>query len=369
METLALTRRGFIPAALALAASCSRPERDAPAAAPDAARTVRLASIGFFADGRLQVGGNQSSVIHVKGWLEQRLASRGVKVEWTPIPSALGGPGFNEALANKSIDFAAYGDFPAIIARAGGIPIKLVTPAGRGSNSYLVVPEGSAARDILDLKGQRIALQRGRPAELAFAQLIRSKGLTHADFRIVNIAASAAAAAVAADRLDAAFIGADAFLLEDKGVGRILWSTKGTSWKWRAELFAREPFIAENPGITQDVVTAYVAAAHWSSLDANRDEAQRLISRSGTPLSVVQRDAENDLPWKERWSPLFDDYMRRHYTEAVAFTAAQKLIPAPFALEDFFEPRFVDVALRDLGLASYWSGRGAAGGVRADVLR
>ena len=119
-----LSRRAFLgTGAAAIAApliGCSG------GAAAERSDVVRIASIGFFSEGRLQVGGNQSSVINNKQWLEQALAARGTRVEWTPIPSSLGGPGFNEALANSTVDFAAYGDFPAVIARAGGIPIKLV---------------------------------------------------------------------------------------------------------------------------------------------------------------------------------------------------------------------------------------------------
>lgn len=350
----ALGRRGFMGLTLlgGLAACAGR-------GGDTKARTVRIASIGFVDGGKLQVGGNQSSVLNTKGWLGDTLAKQGVALEWVPISSALGGPGFNEALANHTADFAAYGDFPAIIARAGGIPIKLVVPAGRGTNSYLVVPEGSKARSIADLKGKSIAIQRGRPPELAFSQLIASAGLTHADFKIFNIAAAAGAAALVAGRVDAAFQGADAYLLEDKKVARIIWSSKGSDLKWRSELFVHDDFANANPELVQTVVDAYVAAARWASEDAHRDEAQRLISRNGTPLAVVQRDAENDVAWRDRWSPLFDDYMKQHYAEAIRFAAEQKLIRKPFTVEEFFDPRYVAKAIQKQQLAGYWSGRSA----------
>jgi sulfonate transport system substrate-binding protein len=342
-----------LAAITSLAACTKKSDADAPA------KVVRIASIGFFDHGKLNVGGNQTSVIYTKHWLEAALKPKGVTVQWVPISQALGGPGFNEALANKTVDFAAYGDFPSIIARAGGIPIKLVVPAGRGTNSYLVVPKVSSAQDIVALKGKTIALQRGRPQELAFSKLIASKGLRYEDFKIYNIDANAGAAAIAAGRLDAAFIGPAAYLLEDKNVGRVIWSSKGTNWKWRAELFVREDFAKANPELTQDVVTAYVNAAHWSSLDENRAEATRLVASSGTPLSVVQRDYENDTAWKDRWSPLFDGYMAQHYADAIQFAAAHKLIRQPFEAKDFFDSHYVDQALKTLKLEGYWDARAA----------
>jgi sulfonate transport system substrate-binding protein len=323
------------------------------------ADTVRISSIGYIEGGALQVGGNQTAAVYERGLLEDALAGRGIGLQWVPISSALGGPGFNEALASRATDFAAYGDFPAIIARAGGIPIKLVVPAGRGTNSYLIVPAGSPARNIADLKGKSIAIQRGRPPELAFSKLIDSGGLSHSDFRIFNVNAAASAAAVAAGEVDGAFVGPDAYLLEDRQVARIIWSSKGTDLKWRSELFVHDDFARDNAELVQEVVDAYVAAARWASDDLNREEAQRLISRSGTPLSVVQRDAEGDIPWRERFSPLFDDYMHAHYEEAITFAHDEELIRNRFAVDEFFEPHYVDEALRTLGLEDYWTKREA----------
>jgi sulfonate transport system substrate-binding protein len=354
-EGFGISRRMLLGAGLASLAACSGKRGGG-----SGKTSVRIASIGFFEGGRLQVGGNQTSVIYTKHWLDEALAKRGVGLDWVPISNSLGGPGFNEALANRAVDFAAYGDFPAIIARAGGIPIKLVVPAGRGTNSYLVVPLASQARSIRDLKGKTLAIQRGRPAELAFSQLIAANGLSHTDFRIFNINAAAGAAALAAGRVDAAFTGPDAYLLQDKGVARILWSSKGTNWKWRAELFVHEAFEQAHPELVQAVVDQYVGAARWSAEDGHREESQRLISRSGTPLSVVQRDSDNDIDWRDRWSPLFDGYMRQHYADAIRFAYDQKLIRKAISLDSFFEPRYVKHALEARQLTGYWTARGGA---------
>src|SRR6202007_2410130 len=102
---------------------------------------------------------------------------RGVKLAFTPVPTAVGGPVINEGFSGKRIDFASYGDFPAIIAVAGGVPLKLVAPVGQGQNVYLVVRKGLAARSIADLKGKRIALHRGRPWELPFSKLLDANHL------------------------------------------------------------------------------------------------------------------------------------------------------------------------------------------------
>lgn len=326
---------------------------------------VRIASIAQFVDGKSTIGGGQAAVVEERGELARALRKRGIQLEWYPVPVGVGGPAFNEALANRSVDFASYGDFPAIIAKAGGIDIQMIVPAGRGTNSYLIVPAASAAKNIADLRGKRIAIQRGRPLELAFSQLLQASGLRYSDFRILNVADKAGAAALAAGDVDAQFTGSAAFQLEDKNVGRIIWSSKGTAWKWRAELFVRREFAERYPDITQLVTNAFVEAAHWSSQEENRKAVIRLTARNGTPEDIIERDYAADPAnaidgWKERFSPLFDELTAQHYRDAVAFARAQNLIRRDIDVKAWFEPRFVEKALRELQLEDYWSPRGVA---------
>jgi sulfonate transport system substrate-binding protein len=323
-------------------------------------RTVRIANIAFFADGKSEIGGSISPIIIQQGWLAQELRKRGIELQWVPVPSAVGGPIFNENLANGGADFASYGDFPAIIGKAGGVDIKLIVPAGRGANSYLIVRSDSNAKAIADLKGKRISVQRGRPMELAFSQLLQAQGLRYNDFKIYNTNTQAGAAALASGSIDALFTTSDAYLLEDKGVGRIIWSTKGTDWTWRAELFVRRQFAADYPEITQLVANAYVKAAYWSAQQENRAAILQLTTRSGVPLSAVERDYAGDpIAWKDRWSPLYDDYMIDHYRDAIAFTRTQNLIRKDFPVEELFDRRFLETALRQLQLENYWQPRSA----------
>jgi len=324
----------------------------------DKPEIVRIASIAANQDGKSVISGGQSAVLAKQGWLEQELGKHGVKFEWYPVPTAVGGPLFNEALANKTVDFASYGDFPALIAKAGGIDIKLIVPAGRGTNSYLVVPANSTANSIKDLQGKRIAIHRGRPLELAFGKLVSTNGLKYKDFKLYNVNAQAGAAALGAGDVDALFTGSEAFQLQDKGIAKIIWTSKGTPWKWRAELFVRKEFADKYPEITQIVANAYVKASYWEAQEENRPEVIRLAAQLGTPESVVLRDYEGDeSAWKDRFSPLFDPFTTEHYREAAQFTYEQKLIGKKLDVKDLFDTRFLDTALKELKLENYWTPR------------
>lgn len=357
-------RRGWLLAALTIIAIGGLllfQVRRSAAAASGPPKILTIAGIATPFGGK-QVFNGVTGVVIEQGWLKRELAKRGVELAFTPIPTAVGGPLINEGFSGKRIDFAAYGDFPAVIAVAGGVPLKIVTPVGRGQNSYLVVRNGLAAQDIKDLKGKRIALHRGRPWELPFSKLLDANGLKLSDFTIVNINPSATPAALASGDIDAAFLLSDGLLLARKGVGHIIWSTKQApaDWKMRAELFGRGDFVDTHPELTQLVVDAYIRAAAWSADPAHETQVLRDSSRGYLPESVLREDyAEPGVSWRDRFSPLYDTALRDHYRSVTNYTFERGLVPAKVDAEPLFDDRFVTRALRDLKLEGFWRESGA----------
>jgi sulfonate transport system substrate-binding protein len=347
---------------LAAAAIAFAPLVISTAHAEDAPKVVRIAVVAYANGGKTQYAG-ASALIDADKSLEKALAQRGIALQWVPVSTAAVGTLVNEAFTSGSIDFAEYGDLPSVVVNASGTHTKLIVPGGVGSNAYLVVPAGSNARSIADLKGKRIALNRGRPWEITFGKLIAANGLKLSDFRIVNLDPQAGAAAVAAGRVDGLFTLSDAYPLVDKQVGKIIWSTKSApdDWKMRAELWASDDFVRRYPQITQLVATAYVRAAWWISQPQNRDAFVKILSASGQPESVVRREYDNEkLPWKDQWSPLFTPALTTHYRDVAAYGQQARLISAPVDVSSLLAPQFVSAALRELGIEHYWDSNGAA---------
>lgn len=327
-----------------------------------AVKTVTIAGIAYPYQGGQAYNGLTGVVIR-QGWLKQELAKRGVQLALTPVPTAVGGPLINEGFSGKRIDFASYGDFPAIIAVSGGVPLKLIAPFGQGQNSYLVVRNGLAASSIADLKGKRIALHRGRPWELTFSKLLDANGLKLTDFTIVNINPSATPAALASGNVDAAFLLSDGLLLEQKGVGHVIWSTKQApaDWRMRAELFGRGDFVDRNPELTQIVVDAFVRAAAWSAQEENRAAVIREASRGAMPEEIVAKDyAESRVSWRDRFSPLFTPNVAGHYHSVADYTFARGLVRNKVDVDALLDQRFVPTALHDLKLEGFWQPDAAA---------
>ncbi len=325
--------------------------------APAATRVINIASIAAPYQGK-QVYNGLTGVIIEQGWLKSELDKRGIQLNFVPVPTAVGAPLINEGFSGKRIDFASYGDFPAVIAVAGGVPLKLVAPLGGGQNVYLVVRKDSPARTLADLKGKKIALHRGRPWELPFSKLVDASHLKLSDFTIVNINPAATPAALASGSVDATVLLSDGLLLQQNGVGRVIWSTAEApaDWKMRAELFARSDFVDDNPELTQLVVDAYVRAAAWSARDENRAEVIRNASRGYLPEAILAKDyAADGLSWRERFSPVNHPDVKAHYRSVADYAFAQGLIRKPVDVDALIDDRFVTKALQSLALQTYWA--------------
>jgi sulfonate transport system substrate-binding protein len=285
-------------------------------------------------------------------YLKEQLGAGGPKIEWVNIGSA--GPGINEAFAAGSIDFAYYGDFPAIIGLAVGLKIKLIVPGTRGNDSYLVVPPSSAARSIAELKGKRLAIHKGRPWNLAFARLLAANDLQENDFQIFNLSPSDANAALAAHNLDAMY-SIDGYLAEERGFGKIIWSTRTAplDWRYTAELWVTDSFANRYPEITEQIAKAYIQTAYYISQPEHREEILHDSVTASAPYEVVLKQYQG-VPLKEHWVPVIDPFIRDHYRQAIAYALQTRLIRTNLSLDDFIDARFDLQGLKSLKLETYW---------------
>ena len=328
----------------------------APAAGlPD---TVRIAAVARSAAGGNTQFAGSSALVASQGWLAAELAKLGVKLAWVPVTTNSVAVQVNEAFANKSIDFAQYGDLPSIIANASGLQTRLVVPGGSLNNTYLVVPYDSPVRSLKDLKGKKIALHRGRPWEYPFSRLLAANGLKNSDVKLLNLNPQAGAAALASGGADAFFTLSDAFLLEDKKVGRVIWASKKPpqDWKMRAELWGSADFLSKHPQLAQLVATAYVKAHQSASGATGLEDFVRSEAAAGQPESVVRRELAGDgTQWKARWSPLLTPEVKAHYAAEAHYAKQAGLIGRALDTETLYAPQFVQQALVQLKLQQFWT--------------
>ena len=131
--------------------------------------------------------------------VERRLP--GTQVQWVEFPA---GPQLLEALAVGSVDFGSVGDSPPVFAQAAGKDIFYVgAEPTKPDTSAVLVREGSPIKTLADLKGKRIALQKGSSAHFLLVQVVKKAGLKWADIQPVYLAPADARAAFEKGAVDA----------------------------------------------------------------------------------------------------------------------------------------------------------------------
>jgi len=336
-----------------LAAVCSLVLLTQPAVA-QTVKTVTIATTATVVNGQPHFTGVHQRVID-EGWLAARLREKGIELVWIPVGGDTGAT-INEAFAARRIDFGGYGDLPSVILNSSGTRTQMIVPDGRGLNTFLLVPPNSTATSLRDLKGKRIAVHRGRPWYLTFLRLVEQSGLKPGDFTLVNMDLQPSAAALASGNLDALFA-INSYTLADKGLGKIIWDSKGQAdKKIRAELWGAKTFIDAYPDLTQLVATAYVRAQYWESQEQNRAAVIKTATLAGrTQHAVEQEYDDNGLAWKDFFTPVPDAAVFEHYRRTVAYAVDKRVIRTPVRADDLLQTRFVLTALRELQLEHYWA--------------
>ncbi|MGO8016877.1 sulfonate ABC transporter substrate-binding protein [Rhizobium leguminosarum] len=114
-----------------------------------------------------------------KGTLEKKLESIGYTVEWTEFP---GGPQLLEALNAGAVDFGSTGETPPIFAQAANAPLVYIAhepPAPRGE--AILVPKDSPIKSVAELKGKKVAFNKGSNVHYLLVKALEEAGLTYED--------------------------------------------------------------------------------------------------------------------------------------------------------------------------------------------
>jgi sulfonate transport system substrate-binding protein len=132
-------------------------------------------------------------LLKARGGLERRLAPLHIQVKWTRFPA---GPQLLEGLNVGSIDFGSVSEAPPIFAQAAGANLVYVAnqppaPAGEA----IVVPKDSSIKSLTDLKGRKLALNKGSNVHYLLVKLLEKAGLRYQDVQTVFLPPADARAA------------------------------------------------------------------------------------------------------------------------------------------------------------------------------
>ncbi len=103
------------------------------------------------------------------------------KISWVEFPA---GPQMLEALNVGSIDLGSTGDIPPIFAQAAGADLVYVgVEPPKPKAEVILVAENSPIKTVADLKGHKVAFQKGSSSHNLLLRALRQAGLKFTDIQ------------------------------------------------------------------------------------------------------------------------------------------------------------------------------------------
>jgi sulfonate transport system substrate-binding protein len=220
-----------------------------------------------------------------KGLLEKKLAGSGVKVVWTEFPS---GPPLLEAINVGAIDFGSTGEAPPIFAQAAGAPLVYVAhepPAPKGE--AILVPKDSPIKTVADLKGKKVALNKGSNVHYLLVKALEKAGVRYGEIEPVFLAPADARAAFERRLVDAWVIWDPFQAAAEVATGaRTLADGTGVAPNHQFYLGAKK-FVDANPRVIDSLVESVGEIDRWAK-DNSKTVAEELSPGIGIPASVLE---------------------------------------------------------------------------------
>jgi sulfonate transport system substrate-binding protein len=266
-------------------------------------------------------------LLKAKGVLEQRLAPLGVKVSWNEFPA---GPQLLEGLNVGAIDFGYVGEAPPVFAQAAGAnfvytAFEIPTPHAEG----VLVKQDSSIKTVADLKGKKVAFNKGSDVHWFIVALLRKHGLDFGDIQPIYLAPADARAALEGKTVDAWAIW-DPFLAaaEAQGNARLIADAEGVAS--HHQFFLSERDFAKN---RKDVVSITLEElgkeGQWVKQNYSAAAAQ-LAPIQGLDASIIEAGLRH---YAHVYQPINADVLNEQQRIADTFFEL-KLIPRKIVTKD-----------------------------------
>jgi sulfonate transport system substrate-binding protein len=193
-----------------------------------------------------------------------------------------------EALNAGSIDFGSTGAPPPVFAQAAGIDLLYVgaEPAPVTSEA-IVVPNNSPLRSVAQLKGKRIAFQKGSGSQFLLVSALQKAGLKIADIQAVYLSPADARAAFVSGSIDAWVVWDPYLASAQKSYGaRVLSDYTGLPQANGFYLASRR-FVQQSPALVSALLEQVALTGKWAN--AHPDEVSAMLApQMGLPVDIVE---------------------------------------------------------------------------------
>ena len=274
-----------------------------------------------------QVGGVQSLLEASHG-----LDGAPYRVEFSQFPAAAP---LLEALNADALDVGYTGDVPFLFAYAAGVPIRVIGAIHyQAVDNALLVPGNSPIHAVAELKGKRIAVNKGGNGHFLALALLERAGIDPKDVELLYLGPSDAKAAFASGAVDAWAVWDPYVALAEAGGARIVADAAGVFPSNSFEE-ARVTSIAAKRDAIQDLHDRVERARLWA-LDHVDETAKVLSGLTKIPASVTTVQLTRDRP-----TPIpVDDALRASTQGEADLFLRHRVLPKAVDLSKAFDPSF-----------------------------
>jgi sulfonate transport system substrate-binding protein len=266
-------------------------------------------------------------LLKAHGTLEKKLAPLNVEVKWLEFAA---GPQLLEGLNLGSIDFGYVGEVPPIFALAAGAPLvytayELPTPEAEG----ILVPKESKIRTIADLKGKKVAFNKGSDVHWLVVKALEDAGLKYGDIQPTYLAPADARAAFQNGAVDAWAIWDPFFDAAQRQIGaRVLTTAKGIVNRYQYFVSTRG-FSEKNAEVVKVLMQELSEIGQWVR-DDYAEAAKELAPIQGLEPDIIEASLRH---YEHIYRPIDDPALADQQRIADTFYEL-KLIPQKLSVKD-----------------------------------
>jgi sulfonate transport system substrate-binding protein len=266
-------------------------------------------------------------LLKAHGTLEKRLAPLNVEVKWLEFTA---GPQLLEGLNLGSIDFGYVGEVPPVFALAAGAPLvytayELPSPEAEG----ILVPKGSRIRTIADLKGKKVAFNKGSDVHWLVVKALKDAGLNYSVIQPAYLAPADARAAFQNGAIDAWAIWDPFFVAAQRQLGaRVVTTAKGIVNRYQYFVSTRS-FSEKNAEVVKILMQELGEVGQWVR-DNYAQAAKELAPIQGLEPDIIEASLRH---YEHIYKPIDDAVLADQ--QRIADTLYElKLIPQKFSVKD-----------------------------------
>ena len=265
-------------------------------------------------------------ILKERGTLETLLKQQGVNVKWVEFPA---GPQLLEGLNVGSVSFGEAGEAPPIFAQAANSNLVYVANQPEAPKAEaLIVQKDSNIQSVQDLKGKRIALNKGSNVHYLLLKVLEANNLKLSDIEVVYLPPSDARAAFERGAVDAWVIWDPFFAAAEHQIGARVIATGENIVSNHQFYLADRKFAEANPQIIDAVVNELNLTTEWVS--SHQDEAAKLLEKPTGLAFDVLKTSISRMGFGVK--PLTPEVAEKQQQVADAFYG-QQLIPAKLNIQ------------------------------------